>query len=239
MLQKTTFSLGLMQEKKWKMLLSEGNWDFAFHVALPIAQYIREPEHLHILEIGHGGARILTAASRFFKKAIGVDIHDENDFIMEELHKRGINNIELLKANGENIPLGNDSVDVVYSFIVLQHVEKIEIFNAYLRETCRVLKPDGIAVLYFGREYKYSINKSSNFLYLLDRMYEKIKLKKGYREIPARVNETNLKVSLPYAKKLAEETDFKILKTLVSRRKVPDGVSLYGGQNGLVMSKKG
>ena len=190
-----------------------------------------------VLDLGYGGARMLAAASRHFKKAIGVDIHDENSLVTEELKKRGIENIELIKSDGESIPVNDESIDLVYSFIVLQHVEKIEIFKKYFEETYRILKPNGLAVLYFGREYKYSMAKSSRLLYFIDRLYEYFKLRKGYRELPARVNTTNLNVSLGYAQKVAIGCGFKKMKVLVSRKDVPDGVNLYGGQNGLVLKK--
>jgi len=214
-----------------------GSWDFAVHIALPISRHINSPENLTLLEIGHGGGRILAAASRFCKIAIGVDIHNENDFVMKHLNMAGIDNIELHKTNGKSIPLKKNSVDVVYSFIVLQHVEKIEIFKNYVNESYRVLKNGGVAVLYFGREYKYSINKSSLLLYHIDRLYENFTLRNGYREIPAKVNETNLKVSLSFAKKIVKQAGFSVLKTLVSRKKVPNGINLFGGQNGLILKK--
>ncbi len=47
-----------------------GAWDFAVHVALPLAPYIDNPEEKAALEIGYGGGRLLLAASRFFHKAI-------------------------------------------------------------------------------------------------------------------------------------------------------------------------
>ncbi|MEW6068855.1 MAG: class I SAM-dependent methyltransferase [Nitrospirota bacterium] len=214
-----------------------GSWDFACHIVRPVERFVKNPENLTVLEIGHGGGRILAAAARFFGRAIGVDIHEDNELVLAELKRRGIENIELVRSDGTRIPLEDNSIDIVYSFIVLQHVEKIEIFQNYFREAYRVLKPHGIAVLYFGREYKYSINKRARLLYLFDRFRERYTLKNGYREIPARVNETNLRVSLSFARKLSRETGFKVAKNLVSRKKVPDGLELYGGQNGLVLLK--
>ena len=72
---------------------------------------------------------------------------------------------------------------------------------------------------------------------LLDYIYEKLTLKNGYVELSARVNCINLKVSLHYAKALAEDIGFKICKSVVSYKKVPDGINLFGGQYGLVLKK--
>jgi len=61
---------------------------------------------------------------------------------------------------------------------------------------------------------------------------------RGYREIPAPVNHTNLLVTRPHAAKLARRAGFSVLKREVSHKRVPDGTSLYGGQHGLVLQKR-
>jgi hypothetical protein len=112
----------------------------------------------------------------------------------------------------------------------------MEVFNNYLIETHRILKPGGIAVLYFGRNHTFSLNSSSRVRYLLDRFAESIFLPKGFQELPARVNCINLIVSLPHAKYLARKAGYKVLSQLVSHKKVPDDIN-YGGQNGLVIKR--
>lgn len=190
------------------------------------------------LEIGHGGGRILASSSRSFKRVIGVDIHDHNDIVYGELKNRGIINIQLFKTDGHSIPIEDASVDVVYSFIVLQHVEKIDTFKAYFAETHRILKPGGVAILYFGRKSFLSINKKFFLLYWIDCVLEKeLMLKKGYMEVPARVNDVNLLVSLSFAKSVAKELGFKVLQKTVSRKNVPDRIDFFGGQHGLILKK--
>ena len=214
-----------------------GSWDFTIHIALPASPFLSKPEDKVALEIGHGGGRILAAASRHFKNVIGVDIHDHNQIVEDELRQRGIGNFRLIKTNGKEFPLEDSTVDFVYSFIVLQHIEKYDIFKKYLHETNRVLNTNGIAVLYFGRKYLLSANRSSRLLYWIDRFGERILLPGGFQELPARVNETNLIVSLSSAKSLARRIGLEVLSELVSHKKVPDGVNLFGGQNGLVLRK--
>lgn len=215
-----------------------GSWDFMLHIAQPASRFLSKPEEKVALEIGYGGGRILAAASRCFGKVIGVDVHENNDKVERELKKRGANNFELIKTDGSELPLGDDAVDFVYSFIVLQHIEKYQIFKRYFQEIYRVLRPNGLAVLYFGRKYFFSMNSNSRCLYLIDRIAEGFLLSKGFQELPARVNCTNLIVSLSHAKRLSKSIGFEILGDLVSHKKVPDGLSLFGGQNGLVMRKR-
>jgi len=215
----------------------QGSWDFGLHIALPLAPYVSRPKELTCLEIGHGGGRLLSAAARHFAKAVGIDIHNENDLVMKELYQRGVRNIELHTADGETIPLPNSSVDIVYSFIVFQHVERIEVFKAYLRETYRVLKPGGVGLLYFGRKAKWSINKKAHILFWLECLAENIWLPNGFLEIPAEVNHTNLLITRRFARRLARTFGFHFLGYVVSHKGVPGGFDRYGGQHGILVRK--
>jgi ubiquinone/menaquinone biosynthesis C-methylase UbiE len=219
------------------MAFQKGQWDFKVHIDLPLSEYISDPENKIALEIGHGGGRILLAACRSFKKVIGIDVHRCNKLVEAELKNRGVSNFELFETDGSMIPVKNSAVDIVYSFIVLQHVEKIDTFKRYLEETHRVLKPGGVAVLYFGRRRFYLLNSGSYFNHLIDCFFERLLLTKGFKELPAKVNCKNLVISLRYAEKLAQKCGFITLKRCVSRKKAPDGVSLYGEQHGLILRK--
>jgi ubiquinone/menaquinone biosynthesis C-methylase UbiE len=215
----------------------KGSWDFALHIAQPLASVIVDPDKKIALEIGHGGGRILASASKSFEKVYGIDIHNNNNIVEAELKIRGVRNFELLQTKGDEIPLKEETVDVVYSFIVLQHVEKYKIFESYLEETFRVLKPGGIALIYFGRKCRFSLRNASRLSYWIDRILEKIILPKGYQEIAAKVNCTNLFVSLSCAKHLCTKIGFKVIDTVVSHKDVPNNYGLFGGQHGLILKK--
>lgn len=214
-----------------------GAWDFSFHFAFPLSPYLSEPETKTILEIGHGGGRLLAAASRYFGKAIGIDIHTENLLVEKELKARGVKNVKLLRGDGRLLPIEESSVDTVYSFIVLQHVEKIEVFRKYFKEAFRVLKPGGIAILYYGRYSKLSKGKSELLLYLLDNLLERFLLPRGYKELLSVINDVNLVVSTNYVKEISKKTGFEVEKILISRINVPDGIDVYGGQHGVLLRK--
>lgn len=214
-----------------------GSWDFSYHIAFPALSLLSSPEEKVALEIGYGGGRILAGAARHFEKIIGIDVHCNQEKVKSELKSRGVDNIELYSVNGNEIPLENESIDFVYSFVVFQHVEKIEIFKDYVNEIRRVLKPGGVAVLYFGRRSTLSYGRASKMLYAVDVLLERIFLPKGYREIPARVNCTNLVISLAHAKKIVREAGFRVCSSMPSRRKVPDDYILFGGQHGMVLTR--
>jgi ubiquinone/menaquinone biosynthesis C-methylase UbiE len=119
----------------------------------------------------------------------------------------------------------------------MQRVERIAIFQGYLEQMHRVLKPGGLVMLYFGRLCRLSLERASSMLYLLDRVAERVVMARGYREIPAPVNHTNLLVTRGHAAKLARGAGFTVLSRTVSHKRVPDGTNLYGGQHGLVLKR--
>ncbi|MDD5362976.1 MAG: class I SAM-dependent methyltransferase [Ignavibacteria bacterium] len=97
-----------------------------------------------IVEIGCGMGRMSNSFSEYFKKVIAVDVSDEMLKKASEICKK--TNVEFRKTDGDNLSfIPNESVDVVFSFIVFQHIiDTASIFN-YIRDMSRVLKMDGIA----------------------------------------------------------------------------------------------
>jgi arsenite methyltransferase len=97
-----------------------------------------------VLDLGSGGGiDVLLSATRVGPsgKAYGLDMTDEMlALARENQRKAGIENVEFLKGEIENIPLPDNSVDVVISNCVINlSADK----DRVLRETFRVLKPGG------------------------------------------------------------------------------------------------
>ena len=97
-----------------------------------------------VLDLGSGGGiDVLLSARRVGPtgKAYGLDMTDEMLALANEnKRKSGIENVEFLKGEIENIPLPDNSVDVIISNCVISlSVDK----NKVLREAFRVLKPGG------------------------------------------------------------------------------------------------
>src|SRR4051794_13861329 len=97
-----------------------------------------------VLDLGSGGGiDVLLSARRVSPsgKAYGLDMTDEMLALANEnKRKSGIENVEFLKGEIENIPLADNSVDVIISNCVINlSADK----NKVLREAFRVLKPGG------------------------------------------------------------------------------------------------
>jgi arsenite methyltransferase len=97
-----------------------------------------------VLDLGSGaGADVLISARRVGPtgRAIGLDMTDE---MLAVAHRNaaeaGVDNVEFVKGHIEDIPLPDDSVDVVISNCVINlSADKARV----LRETARVLRPGG------------------------------------------------------------------------------------------------
>src|SRR5271165_5688935 len=97
-----------------------------------------------VLDLGSGGGMdVLLSARRVGPtgKAYGLDMTDEMLALAEEnKRKSGLTNVEFLKGEIENIPLPDNSVDVIVSNCVINlSGDK----DRVLREAFRVLKPSG------------------------------------------------------------------------------------------------
>ena len=97
-----------------------------------------------VLDLGSGGGiDVLLSARRVGPtgKAYGLDMTDEMlALALENQRKAGVANVEFLKGEIENIPLADNSVDVIISNCVINlSADK----DRVLREAFRVLKPGG------------------------------------------------------------------------------------------------
>src|SRR2546426_4211777 len=97
-----------------------------------------------VLDLGSGGGiDVLLSAKRVGPtgKAYGLDMTDEMlALARENQHKAGLTNVEFLKGEIENIPLPDNSVDVIISNCVINlSADK----DRVIAEAFRVLKPGG------------------------------------------------------------------------------------------------
>ena len=97
-----------------------------------------------VLDLGSGGGiDVLLSAKRVGPtgKAYGLDMTDEMlALARENQRKSGLENVEFLRGEIENIPLPDNSVDVIISNCVINlSADKVRV----LREAFRVLKPGG------------------------------------------------------------------------------------------------
>jgi ubiquinone/menaquinone biosynthesis C-methylase UbiE len=110
-----------------------------------ISKMRMRPQFDTALDFGCGVGRLSRALSRYFKRVVAVDI---STAMLEEAkaQHRGFANIEFLhNARNDLGSIPSNSIDFVYSNIVLQHMpENRQLL--FISEFCRVLKGGGIAI---------------------------------------------------------------------------------------------
>ena len=109
------------------------------------------------LDFGCGVGRLTQAMARRFTSCVGVDISREMIqraiLLNQHAHCRYIANSDI------RLPFADGSFAFIYSNIVLQHVPR-RLSTEYLRESVRVLAPDGVLV--FGVQDSFAVSDSSS-----------------------------------------------------------------------------
>lgn len=104
-----------------------------------------EPQNRTLLELGCGMGRHTLAFAHVFQRVIAVDVSDEM-LSLAKSNSQDIDNISWILTDGRNLAaVRDDSVDVVFSYLVLQHLPSPDMIRSYLVEFARVLRPGGIA----------------------------------------------------------------------------------------------
>jgi SAM-dependent methyltransferase len=104
---------------------------------------------LSLLEIGCGLGRL---THRFAEKFRQVTAYDVSNEMLRLAHEKWghLSNVKFVLGNGITLGFNADeSVDVVVSYICLQHLPKAHYVLGYLSETGRALKAGGVALLQF------------------------------------------------------------------------------------------
>ncbi|ORX23733.1 SAM-dependent methyltransferase [Thermoanaerobacterium sp. PSU-2] len=106
---------------------------------------IKNKGGLIVADIGTGSGFMALELSKYAREVVGIDVSDEMlKYAKQTAENAGINNIIFLKGSMEQIPIIDDSIDVVFSNMVLHHVE-----NPFkgIMEIHRILKPGGMLIL--------------------------------------------------------------------------------------------
>jgi len=111
-------------------------------------EWLFKPEWLKkesvVLEVGCGIGRLLSPVSKKVNTAHGVDISNRMLSESKEYLKDSPNVFTWKVLPDWTFPIESESLDLVYSVIVFQHIPERVIIDTYMGEIYRVLKPGGI-----------------------------------------------------------------------------------------------
>ncbi len=103
---------------------------------------------LTAVEIGCGNGRVTHRLAERFRAVWALDISPEM-IARAKARWQALDNVCFVVGSGADLePVATVSADVVLSFITLHHVTEPAVVLSYLRETGRVLKPGGRALLH-------------------------------------------------------------------------------------------
>lgn len=141
------WTVNLVPEGKWDLqkYLQTGEDTLASLDAFLDREAV-DPSGLSVFEVGCGAGRITCGLAKRFRKVIGMDISDTMvQAATSLLAGQDLDNVKLFVGNGTNFkPQRANSVDVVYSVIVFQHIPSVDLQLGYLSDTARILRSGGL-----------------------------------------------------------------------------------------------
>lgn len=146
--------------KDWdpESFFQSGEEDYQRFVAPAFDRIQWKPEGKSMLELGCGAGRMTHSFSRRFSRVYAFDISTEM-----LCHSRTLfpdaTNVNWILGNGTDLAgLADQTVDLAFSYIVLQHLPEPAFAFRYIQEMLRVLKPDGIFLFQFNSLRKAAMN---------------------------------------------------------------------------------
>lgn len=104
-----------------------------------------------VLDIACGSGYGSNLLSHEAKKVYGVDVSAKA--VKYAKNKFSNTNIEFLVGDAENIPLHDNSVDLVITFETIEHIKN---YRKFMAEMKRVLKDDGLAIISTPNDTEFS-----------------------------------------------------------------------------------
>jgi SAM-dependent methyltransferase len=125
---------------------------------LPVLLRGRPASQCDVVEIGCGTGRMTEWFARDFRKVAALDV---SPAMIEAARQRlgHLSNIRFHAGSGADLaPVADESADLVFSYIVFQHVPSRAVIENYVREAARVLRTGGM--------FKFQVNGDQSPEYL-------------------------------------------------------------------------
>lgn len=110
------------------------------------AQLGRPRRYGRALDFGAGVGRLTRALAKHFEEAVGVDVSTKMLSLARDINADRGRCTFLVNADPDLRQFGDQSFDLVYSSLVLQHLPSADLAARYVAEFLRVVRPDGIVV---------------------------------------------------------------------------------------------
>ncbi len=118
----------------------------SYAAALPVS-----PRREQALDFGCGVGRLTQALAPHFDQVVGIDIAPSMIELADKYNQFGAKCRYLVNDTADLAVLSSDSIDFIYSNIVLQHMQPLY-SQQYIKEFCRVLAPNGLLIFQIPSE---------------------------------------------------------------------------------------
>jgi ubiquinone/menaquinone biosynthesis C-methylase UbiE len=137
---------------------ASGEEDYQRLVAPVLQQLELHPADKSMAEIGCGAGRMTRSFASHFLAVSAVDISEEMQARAKTLLS-SFSNINWILSDGQSLSgLPSNSLDFVFSYLVLQHFPATELVAATIREMVRALKPGGAYLFQFNGSHQPNMN---------------------------------------------------------------------------------
>lgn len=151
--------------KDWDVsaFLKSGEEDYERLVAPVLERLGFLPHGMTMLELGCGTGRMTHRFADHFGRVLAFDVSAEMIArARSTLYEN--KNVEWIQGNGVDLAgAASDSVDFVFSYLVLQHLPLDDLACNYIRDMLRVLKPGGVCYFQFNGMKRSTMNWKGRF----------------------------------------------------------------------------
>lgn len=158
--RKNAFHYIASWRKEWDVasFLASGEEDVQ-RLAVPVLTRCGAPAAgKRMLELGCGAGRMTHSFAKRFERVYAFDLSREMLAHAREIHS-GKSNILWLLGNGADLAcVQSDSMDLVFSYLVLQHLPAEPLVLRYIREIVRVVRPGGAFLFQFNGGFAPTMN---------------------------------------------------------------------------------
>ena len=146
--------------KDWdeKSFFDSGEQDY-LRLVHPILEKIQfDPASKAMAEFGCGAGRMTRSFAQRFQSVAAIDISAEMQSRAER-YLRSFSNIRWVLTDKETLTgVENDSVDFIFSYLVLQHMPTKEVVFSSIREMMRIVRPGGAFLFQFNGSDQPTMN---------------------------------------------------------------------------------
>jgi SAM-dependent methyltransferase len=138
--------------------IASGEEDFERLVVPTLARCSLPAAGRCMLELGCGAGRMTASFAKRFERVYALDLSHEMLSRASQMHAAERNILWLLGNGADLSCVASDTMDFVFSYLVLQHIPEEALALQYIREMLRVVRPGGVFLFQFNGGLEPTMN---------------------------------------------------------------------------------